>query len=148
MKNVFFFINWLVFTYPFILLAIELIIFGSVFFLKVTKLKKIKTEPKPVQTYRFRFGFLDKNQFKPAWLGFFVLARFFYLTRFLSGLARFFSGSGSVRFDFFSFRLIKPNRTSQFFLNFNRLFFFWFSQFNRFFGFFIHSYLTIRFQFS
>jgi hypothetical protein len=41
--------------------------------------KKTETKPKPVQTDRFRFGsiFLDKNQFKPVWLGFSGLARFF-----------------------------------------------------------------------
>jgi hypothetical protein len=29
---------------------------------------------------------------------------------------------GSVRFSFFGFRLIKPNRTGRFFQNFNRFF--------------------------
>jgi hypothetical protein len=121
--------------------------FGLFFIKKIIQTEK---KPKPVQTDQFQFGliFLNKTRFKPICLGFFILARFFYLTRFLSGLARFFSGSGSVWFDFFSFRLIKPNRMGRFFQNFNQLFFFRFSQFNRFFGFFTHSYLAIRFQFS
>jgi hypothetical protein len=83
-----------------------------------------------------RFGFLDKNRFKPVWLGFF---RFFLF-----------------RFGFFSFMLIKPNRTGRFFQNFNRfnrffftvrffrLFFFRFSRFNRFFGVFAHPYFFFQ----
>jgi hypothetical protein len=59
--------------------------FGSVRFLskKVTKpiffLKKTETEPKPVQTDRFRFGsvFKRKNRFKPVWLCFSVWLGFF-----------------------------------------------------------------------
>jgi len=60
--------------------------FGSVFIKKSNQIeiffKKTETEPKPVQTDRFRFGlvrfFREKNQFKPVWLGFgSVLARFF-----------------------------------------------------------------------
>jgi len=82
--------------------------------------KKTETEPKPVQTYRFRFGFLEQ---KPVQTG---LAWFFWfgsvLARFFSGLARFFSvffGSGSVCF-FQNF-----NRFNQFFftVRFFRLFF-------------------------
>jgi hypothetical protein len=65
------------------------IIFGSVRFLpkKLTKLilkKKTKTEPKPVQTDWFRFGFLGKKpvqtglaRFFRFWFGFFGLTRFF-----------------------------------------------------------------------
>jgi hypothetical protein len=75
---------------------------------------------------------------------------FFGLALFLSGLAWFFSVW--VWFGFFSFRLIKPkpNRTGQFFQNFNRffftvrffrLFFFQFSRFNQFFDFFFHPLL-------
>jgi hypothetical protein len=46
------------------------------------------------------------------------LARFFRFGSIFSGLALFFSIW--VWFGFFSFRLIKPNRTSRFFQNFNR----------------------------
>jgi hypothetical protein len=148
----------------------RVIIFGSVRFLskKVTKPKIFffikKTEPKPGQTDRFRFGsvflgqkpvqtslarffrfwlgFLGFGSVFSVWLGFFGLARFF---RFGSVLARFFSGflSVSVRFGFFGFLFIKPkpNRTGRFFQKINRffrLFFFWFSRFNRFSGFFAH----------
>jgi hypothetical protein len=58
------------------------IIFDSVRFLykksNQTDLKKNQNEPKPVQTDLFWFGlvFYDKNWFKPVWLGFFGLARF------------------------------------------------------------------------
>jgi hypothetical protein len=53
--------------------------FGSVRFLskKVTKPNFKKKKLKPVQTDRFRFGFLEQNRFKPVWLGFFGLAPFF-----------------------------------------------------------------------
>jgi hypothetical protein len=43
--------------------------FGLVFIKKVIKPKFFLKKPKPVQTDRF--GFLDKNRFKPVWLGFF-----------------------------------------------------------------------------
>jgi hypothetical protein len=33
-------------------------------------LKKTETEPKPVQTNRLRFGFLEQKRFKPVWLVF------------------------------------------------------------------------------
>ena len=70
-----------------------------------------KTEPKLVQTDRFWFGlFLGQNRFKPVWLGFFDLARFF------SGLARLFSGF--FRFGFFAFKLIKPKPNRSVFLKF------------------------------
>ena len=49
---------------------------------------------KPVQTNRFGLVFQNKNQFKPVWLGFFILARFF-----LVWLV--FFGFGSVRFFWF-----------------------------------------------
>ena len=104
---------------------VEVIIFGSVWFLskKVIKPKFFfEKKPKPSQTNRFRFGFLGK---KPVQTG---LARFFF---------RFFSVLVSVRFDFFSFLLIKPkpNRTGWFFQNFNRFnrFFFRFGFFSYFF---------------
>jgi len=82
---------------------------------KITKsiffLKKTETEPKSVQTDRFRFssfrfGFLGQN---PVQTGFGSV--FFGLAWFFSGLARFFSVW--VRFGFFGFRLIKlkPNRS-------------------------------------
>jgi hypothetical protein len=56
---------------------VEVIIFGSVRFLskKVTKLN-LKKKPKPVQTDRFRFGFLNKKPVQTVWLGVFSLARF------------------------------------------------------------------------
>ena len=64
---------------------------------------------KPVQTDRFRFGFLGQilvqtglARFSWFWLGFSGLTRFF------SGLAWFFSGLGSVRFFLIK---PKPNRT-------------------------------------
>jgi len=97
-----------------------------------------------------RFGsvFSVLAWFFPVWLGFgSVWLGFFPIWH---GL---FSGLGSVRFGFFGFRLIKskpnrtePNRTGRIFQNFNwfnrffftvrffRLFFFWFSQFFRFFA--------------
>jgi hypothetical protein len=88
--------------------------FGSVFIKKkITKpifFKKTKTEPKPVQNDRFWF-FCKKIDF--FWFGS-VSARVF------SSLARFLSWFFSVWvwFGFFGFRLIKPNRTGQFFLKF------------------------------
>ena len=92
-----------------------MIIFGLVWFLSkiITKpvfKKKTKTKPKPIQTDRFRFGYFRKKT------GFFYLARFFLVWLSFSDLARFFLvffGLGSVRFGFFRFRLIKPNRTYQ-----------------------------------
>jgi len=142
--------------------------FDSVFIKKSNQteffFKKTETEPKPVQTDRFRFGsfrfsFLEKKpvqtglarffrfssvlaRFFPVWLGFFSLARFWH------GFSVWL-GFFPVRFGFSGSRLKKPkpNRTGQFFQNFNRffftvrffqLFFFWFSRFNWFFGFFEH----------
>ena len=153
--------------FQFDLVFIKKIIIKPNFFLK---------KPKPVQTNRFRFGFLGQKLiqtslawFFPVWLSFFwffsvwvwfgsvsVLGSnqfdlvFFGLALFLSGLAWFFSVW--VWFGFFSFWLIKPkpNRTGQFFQNFNRffftvrffrLFFFQFSRFNQFFDFFFHPLL-------
>jgi hypothetical protein len=74
-------------------------------------------KPKPVQTDRFRFGFLGQKRFKPVWFGFFGLARFFRdknrfnrfwlgffgLTRFFAGLAWFFFGLGLARLFFSGF---------------------------------------------
>ena len=40
--------------------------FGLVFIKKITKLNFFLKKPKPVQTDRFRFGFLEKNRFKPV----------------------------------------------------------------------------------
>jgi hypothetical protein len=57
-------------------------------------IKKI-TKPKPVQTDRFRFGFLGKNLLKPVWLGFFGFGSVFsVLALFFPGLARVFSWFG------------------------------------------------------
>jgi hypothetical protein len=67
-----------------------------------------------VRFFRARTG---SNRFGSVfWFGsvFSVLAWFFLV------LARFFSGFDSVRFGFFGFLLIKPNRTGWFFQNFNR----------------------------
>jgi len=78
------------------------VIFSSVRLLlkiKVTKQIFFLKKPKPVPTDRFRFGFLDKNRFKPVLFGFSVWLGFFQVF------------SGLVHFGFFSFRLIKPNRT-------------------------------------
>jgi hypothetical protein len=89
-----------------------MIIFSSLWFLlktsNQTEIKKKKTEPKPVQTDRFRFGFLGQ---KPIQTG---LARFFRFGSVFSDLTQFFSlarfwlsflpvwlsffGLGSVRF--------------------------------------------------
>jgi hypothetical protein len=64
-------------------------LFGLVFIKKNNQIKIFfLKKQKPVQIDRFRFGFLDKNRFKPVWLGFFSFARFF------SGFFRF--GFGSV----------------------------------------------------
>jgi len=82
----------------------KVIIFSLIWFLlkKNNKIKffYIKKKPKPVQTDWFRFCFLDKNRFKPVWLGF------------VSVFSGFF-GFDLVRFGFFGFRLIKlkPNRS-------------------------------------
>ena len=80
-----------------------IIIFYSVWFLSKKVIRVIfskKTKPKPVQTNRFRFGLVILEQ-KPVliWFDFFGLARFFFVF--------------SIRFGFFSFRLIKlkPNRS-------------------------------------
>ena len=151
-------------------LRLEVIIFGSVWFLskKVTKLifffwkKKTETEPKPGQTDRFRFDVFraknGSNRFGsvfPVWLGFglvfSVLARFFPVLarffRFDSVLLGFFSSflsvSVSVRFGFFGFLFIKskPNRTGRFFQKFNR--FNWFFFRFDFFGYFFSGFLGL-----
>ena len=102
---------------------VGVIIFGSVWFLSKNK-NQInffkKKKPKPVQTDRFRFGFLGQ---KPVQTGLARFFRFGSVFSVFSSLARFFSGFGSVfpvwlgfsgfstvRFGFFSFLLIKPNR--------------------------------------
>jgi hypothetical protein len=87
--------------------------FGSVFIKKSNQTEFKKKKLKPVQTDRFRFGFLEQNRFKPVWLGFFGLAPFFPVF------------SVRVRFGFSGSRLkkSKPNRTGRFFQNFNRFFF-------------------------
>jgi hypothetical protein len=78
----------------------------SVFIKKTTKLIFLKkTETGLNRPVSVQFGFLDKNQFKPVCLGFFWFDLVFW-------------------FGFFGFELIKPkpNRTCQFFQNFNRFF--------------------------
>ena len=77
--------------------------------------KKIKKKIKPVQIDCFGlvWFFRKKTISNPFGSVFFVWLDF-------SGLARFFFVWG--RFGFFSFRLIKPNRTDRFFQNFNRFF--------------------------
>ena len=129
--------------------------FGSVRFLskKVTKpkffLKKNRNQVKPtgfgsVRFFRAKTGSNRFGSVFPVWLGFSVLARFFLVWL---GFFRFFRfWFGSVWF--FAYKTeTEPNRTGQFFQNFNRfffsvrffrLFFFWFSWFNRFFRFFAH----------
>ena len=96
---------------------LEVILFSLVRYLskKKTKIdffflkKKTKTEPKPVQTDRFWFGYFGiktgSNRFG------FVF----------SGLAQFFSVW--VRFGFFSFKFIKSKPNRLVFLNSNRVFF-------------------------
>jgi hypothetical protein len=76
------------------------IIFGSVWFLSKKNnqiefflYKKTETEPKPIQTDRFRFGFLGQ---KPVQTG---LTRFF-------GLAQFFLFDFFFRFGFSSVFLV------------------------------------------
>ena len=112
-----------------------MIIFGSVRFLskKITKqifFKKNQNQFKPTGFSSIRF-FRTKTCLTWFWLGFFCL-----------GLVRFF------RFQTYK---PKPNRTSWFFQNFNRVnrffsrfgffdYFFLFSRFNRFFDFFAHPY--------
>jgi len=79
---------------------------------KLIKLKKNRnqTETGSNRPVLVLFGFFEQNPVKTD------LARFFF---------RFFQFRfGSVRFGFFSFKLIKPNRTGWFFQNFNWLFFF------------------------
>jgi hypothetical protein len=80
--------------------------FGSVFIKKqVTKpkfKKKTKTEPKPVQTDRFRFRLVRFGSFFWTKTG----SNRFGLVFFRSGSV--FFGFGSVRFGFLDFRVIKP----------------------------------------
>ena len=97
--------------------------FGSVFIKKkVTKpilKKKTETEPKPVQTDRFRFGFLGQKPVQTDlarfWLGFFGLGSVWFFLfqayktetepvgffKILIGLISFFS-----QFDFFNFFIL------------------------------------------
>jgi hypothetical protein len=121
------------------------IIFGSFRFLS-KKSNQTEIEPKPVQTGRFRFGFLGQ---KPVQAG---LTRFFRFDSFWLVFFRFgsvFSGFGSVRF--FRFEAYKTETEPVGFFKiligsigfFSRFgffgyFFFWFSRFNRFFSFFAH----------
>ena len=90
--------------------------------------KKTKTEPKPVQTDWFRFGYFGEKTSSNR-----SSSVFFRFDLVFPGLTRFFSGFFSVwvQFSFFGFRLIKPkpNWTGQFFQNSNWFFFtIWFFQ--------------------
>jgi hypothetical protein len=92
--------------------------FASVFIKKITKLnlkKKTETEPKPVQTEWFQFGFFGQKPVQTGWLG---LARFF---QFWLGFFLFdsgFFGLGSVRF--FQFQAYKTEPNHLVFYNFTR----------------------------
>ena len=55
----------------------SMIIFYLVFIKKINQIKFFLKKRKSVQIDRFWFGFLGKKQFKPVWLSFFYLARFF-----------------------------------------------------------------------
>ena len=89
-----------------------MIIFDSVFIKKKSN-QNLKKKQNQFKLTSFGSVFYDKNQLKPIWLGFglvffhfgLVFSEFFFIW---------------VRFSFFSFRLIKPNRTGQFFKNFNK----------------------------
>jgi hypothetical protein len=89
------------------------IIFYSIRFLSKKKIKPIflLKKPKPVQTDRFRFGFLGQKPvqtglalffqfgsvlawFFPVWLSFFALARFFFFSFFRFGFDSIFSVLG------------------------------------------------------
>jgi hypothetical protein len=147
---------------PWVLLlcvVVGVIIFGSVRFLlkKVTKtgffLKKRnrnRTETDSNWPVSVRFGYFGEktgsNRFGS------VCRRLAQFGSVVSGFFRF--GFDLVWFSFFGFRLIKPNWTepvsffkiligfiSQF--DFFGYFYFWFSQFNRFFGFFPHPYVVV-----
>ena len=106
--------------------------FASVFIKKITKLnlkKKLKPNRNRFKPNGFSSVFLDKNRFKLVglvWLGFFSFGSVF------SCLTQVFSVW--VQFGFFSFRLIKPNRTVWFFIILLGLIWF-FSRFS-FFGYF------------
>jgi hypothetical protein len=67
---------------------------------------------KPVQTNRFRFGFLGQ---KPVQTG---LTQFFWFDSILGWFGSVFSSLDLVRFDFFDFRLIKPKPNWSIFLKF------------------------------
>ena len=80
----------------------RVIIFGSVWFLLKKVIKSIFfKKTKLVQIDWFRLGFLGQNRFKSVWLG------FSGLTRFVSCLARFFSGFFSIWVRFFRFQAYK-----------------------------------------
>ena len=105
--------------------VLGMIIFGLVWFFlkKVTKPIFFFKKSKSVQNRSVSVWFcLEKNRFKPVWLSFFILARFFQF-----GSVFWFDSIYSgffvlVWFGFFGFGLIKPNRTGYFFQNFNRFF--------------------------
>jgi hypothetical protein len=100
-------------------------LFGSVFIKKkVTKpkllFKKTETGSNRPVSVRFSLVFLEQKPIQTGLALFFGLTPFFFLI--WLGFFRF--GLGSVWF-FFYFRLIKPkpNQTSRFFQNSNRVFF-------------------------
>jgi hypothetical protein len=121
--------------------------FGLVFIKKITKPNFFLKKPKPVQTDRFRFGSVRFFRTKTGSNRFFpVLAPFFLgLAPFFSGLARF--GFGSVflifclknrnRIDPAGFFKILIGLIGFFYGSVFSVIFFWFSQFNQFFGFFL-----------
>ena len=114
-------------------------------FFKKKKMKFNQNRFKPTGFGSVQFNFLGKNRFKPVWLGFSGFTWFFLVWL---GFGSVFSSLGSVQFGFFGFRLIKskPNRTGQFFQNFN-----WFNRFFfkvRFFRFFFLVFSIFQFFYS
>ena len=92
---------------------LSVIIFGSFRFLS-KKSNQTEIEPKPVQTDRFRFGFLGQ---KPVQTG---LTRFFRLDSFWLVFFPVWLGffPDWVRFGFFGLRLIKPKPNQSVFSKF------------------------------
>jgi len=96
-------------------------------------LKKTETEPKPVQTYRFRFGFLEQKPVQTGLAWFFWFGSVFFW--FGSVFFRFFL----VRVQFVFFKILIA-LISFFHGSVFSVIFFRFSRFNWFFGFFEHPY--------
>jgi hypothetical protein len=83
-KKFFFFFNYFYYEHA-LICHLEVIIFYLVFLEKKQPnqiKKKTETEPKPVQTDRFRFGFLGQKSVQTSlalfWLGFFQFGSVFY----------------------------------------------------------------------